>query len=250
MNAPAVLIDVLAQPKAVIRVEDDIWSVMPHDTPSTPYDGRAQLYDRLIGSRIYNRVAWGADPAGYEAFAQSAVEYGVGTLLDAGCGTLVSTARVHASSQRPTILVDLSIDMLRAARARLLSVTSRVPDILVLLQADLRHLPFRDGAFGAVLCPGMLHLFDDVEAITRELARVSDRNARIFATSLVAERWIGVRYLSLLHRAGEVARPRTAAELLTRLNGDASGLAPPVEANRTGSMVFVTGRPATADHFR
>jgi SAM-dependent methyltransferase len=244
MNAPSVLIDALAQHASVRRVEDDIWTVMSHDTPSTPYDGRAQLYDRLIGSRIYNRVAWGADPAAYEAFAQSAVEYGIGTLLDAGCGTLVSTARVHARSERPTILVDLSIDMLRAARARLLSVTRRIPDSLVLLQADMRDLPFRDGAFGAVLCPGMLHLFDDLEAITRELSRVSDRNARIFASSLVAERWIGRRYLSLLHRAGEVAQPRRGAELLMRLNGNASGLAAPVEGNRVGSMVFVIGRPA------
>jgi ubiquinone/menaquinone biosynthesis C-methylase UbiE len=189
-------------------------------------------------------VAWGGDPEAYEAFARAAVEHGIGPLLDAGCGTLVSTAQVHGRSRRPTILVDLSIDMLRAARARLLSVTCRIPDTLVLLQADLRDLPFRDGAFGAVLCPGMLHLFDDLEAITRELARVSDRNARIFAISLVAERWIGGRYLSLLHRAGEVAQPRTAVELMTRLNGNASGLAAPVEGNRIGSMVFVTGRPA------
>jgi ubiquinone/menaquinone biosynthesis C-methylase UbiE len=217
---------------------------MPADTPSQPYDGRAKLYDRLIGSRLYNRLAWGADPAAYAAFAQEAARWGSGPLLDAGCGTLVSTAQVHAASNRPTLLVDLSTDMLRAARDRLLALTPKPPETLVLLQADITNLPFRNQSFGAILCPGMLHLFEDLEAITRELARVAKANACIFATSLVAERWIGRRYLALLHRAGEVARPRTAAQLLARLNQDESGLANPVEAKHIGSMAFVTARPA------
>lgn len=217
---------------------------MPADSPSEPYDGRARLYDRLIGNRLYNRLAWGADPADYAAFAHEAARWGTGPLLDAGCGTLVSTAQVHAVSNRQTLLVDLSIDMLRAARDRLLSRTRQLPETIVLLQADITDLPFRNGSFGAILCPGMLHLFEEPEAITHELARVADGSARIFATSLVADRSISRGYLSLLHRAGEVARPRTATQLLARLNGAASGLATPVQALRIGSMAFVTARPA------
>lgn len=217
---------------------------MPAGTPAPAYDGRAKLYDRLIGSRLYNRVAWGIDPDAYAAFAQEAAGSGTGPFLDAGCGTLVSTAQVHAKSSRPTILIDLSIDMLLAARNRLLNILDRLPDKLVLLQADIRDLPFRDGVFGAVLCPGMLHLFEQVEPITRELSRVVGQGSHIYATSLVAERWIGRGYLELLHRASEVAQPRTEAELLARLNAVTSGLAAPVSARRKGSMSFVVARRA------
>jgi SAM-dependent methyltransferase len=206
------LAEVLAPGCEARAVDDDIWSVLPANTPSQPYDGRARLYDQLIGNRIYNRIAWGTAPQDYTAFAQEAAGWGDGPLLDAGCGTLVSTAGVHAQSQRLTILLDLSIDMLRVARDRLHSMSVPRAMTMVFLQADVRHLPFRDNAFGSLLCPGMLHLFDSVEPIMAELARVADCRARLFASSLVADRWVGRQYLSLLHRAGEVARPRRIAD--------------------------------------
>ena len=37
------------------------------------YDGRAAGHDALIGSRWYNALAWGTDPADYTAFAREAV---------------------------------------------------------------------------------------------------------------------------------------------------------------------------------
>jgi hypothetical protein len=101
MKPPRVLLDALADQRTARSVSDGIWSVMPEDSPSQPYDGRAKLYDRLIGSRIYNRLAWGTAPQDYAAFAQDASRWGVGPLLDAGCGTLVSTARVYAGSVGP-----------------------------------------------------------------------------------------------------------------------------------------------------
>ncbi|MCJ2179202.1 class I SAM-dependent methyltransferase [Novosphingobium album (ex Hu et al. 2023)] len=244
MTAPNFLEDLLAAGRTARLIEDGIWSVMPTDTVSQPYDGRARLYDHLIGSRIYNHLAWGTSPASYTAFAAEAANSGTGPLLDAGCGTLVSTASVHAVARRPTVLVDLSTDMLRAARGRLVKLAGRVPDQVVLVQADLTALPFRDQAFGSVLCPGMLHLFEDVEAITRQLARVADPAASIFATSLVAERWLGKRYLVALYRAGEVARPRQFTELTSRLNGAGSGLQPPIDARIEGSMAFLKAQGA------
>jgi SAM-dependent methyltransferase len=244
MRPPALLIDVLAQSRSARLVGPDIWSVMPTGTPAPTYDGRAKLYDRLIGSSLYNRVAWGIDPAAYAAFAQEAARSSTGPFLDAGCGTLVSTAMVHAKCSRPTVLIDLSIDMLQVARSRLLQSLDALPETLVLLQADIRDLPFRDGVFATVLCPGMLHLFEPVEAITRELARVVAHGSHIFASSLVAERLIGRGYLALLHRAGEIAQPRTEAELLARLNTATSGLAAPVAARRKGSMSFMVAKRA------
>lgn len=132
-------------------VEEGIWSALSPETSSQPCDGRAKLYDWLIGSRIYNRLAWEISPAAYERCAAVAVECGDGPFLDAGCGTLVSTAEVHTRSGRPTVLVGLSLDMLRAARDRLVGLAGRLPQHLVMLQADLRSLPFRSSILGSLL---------------------------------------------------------------------------------------------------
>ena len=244
---PPVLEAVLATGAVPRPIDSGIWSVIPEGTPSQRYDGRARLYDRLIGSRLYNRVAWGTSPAAYAAFAHQAAAYGNGPLLDAGCGTLVSTAAIHAASGRPTVLVDISRDMLAVARQRLVAMGGHIPDHLVFLQADLRHLPFRDSVFGSVLCPGMLHLFDDVEIIAAALARVTAPAGCLFMTSLVTDRWLGARYLGALHRSGEVARPRSAAELVGRLGSAASGLARPVTLRIDGGVAFMTGQIATPD---
>ena len=221
-----------------------IWSVLPPDTLGQRYDGRAKAYDALIGNRFYNAVAWGTSPVSYTAFAGTAAQHGAGPMLDAGCGTLVSTAAVHAASGRLTVLVDLSLDMLAAGRDRIRALAGCVPDHLCFLQADITDLPFHDGAFGAVLNPGMLHLFADTDRVTRELARVTAQDGAIYMSSLVNDRWIGARYLALLHGAGEVAPPRGFAALTERLNAPLSGLASPVAMRREGNMAFATACPA------
>ncbi|MBV7256250.1 class I SAM-dependent methyltransferase [Pacificimonas sp. WHA3] len=223
---------------------DDIWSVDPDGASQLVYDKHARLYDRLIGNRLYNRLVWGTSPHSYARFANAALRSGSGTLLDAGCGSLVSTVHKHIESRRRSILCDLSEGMLRAARNRLIASAGGVPGNLVLLQADLNALPFRSESFGSVLCPGMLHIFEDVGAVTKELARVSAPGANIFMSSLVAERWIGRNYLALLHRAGEVAAPRHRQGLLDRLNAPRSGLRTPMRAVSEGSMLFVTAEAA------
>ncbi|MEQ5788911.1 class I SAM-dependent methyltransferase [Erythrobacter sp. NFXS35] len=241
---PPALASLLIESAAARPVDDHIWSVLAPGEVGQRYDGRARAYDALIGNRLYNALAWGTSPTSYAAFARAAARHGSGPLLDAGCGTLVSTAAVHAGSGRLTVLVDLSLDMLAAGRDRIRALTGGVADHLWFLQADLNNLPFRKQAFGAVLNPGMLHLFADFETVTAELARVTAPEGAIFLSSLVDDRWLGARYLALLHRAGEVAVPRSFAQLTRRLNASGSGLATPVDARREGNMAFVTAQPA------
>jgi len=50
------------------------------------YDGRAAGYDALIGSRWYNALDWGTDPADYTAFAREAVGSAEGPLLEIAAG--------------------------------------------------------------------------------------------------------------------------------------------------------------------
>jgi len=246
MNCPGFLRSVV-HPELVVRsIADDIWSVIDEGHSNQVYDKHAKLYDRLIGSELYNRIAWGTSPKSYSSFAKQAVSFGEGTLLDVGCGSLISTAEIHANSSRNTILCDLSEGMLQAARDRMIAIAGRVPDNLVFLQADLFSLPFVEGSFGAVLCPGMLHVFEDVQAVTRELSRVSTPEAQIFLSSLVADRWIAKQYLALLHRAREVAEPRAYRKMIDLLNFPDSGLCKPVDSWLEGSMMFVRASPGNA----
>lgn len=224
----------------------DLWSVLPASTPGQPYDRRAALYDRVVGSAIYNRLLWGSSPRNYAAFALRAVHSGTGPLLDAGSGSLVFTAESYARPERPLVLLDRSIGMLESARRRLHRAAGHIPDNVVLLQGDLRDLPFREGSFATVLSMGMLHLFEDVGDVMSELMRVAQPDAWLFLTSLVAERAIGRRYLALLHRAGEVARPRTPARLLEDLAALPAGLRGPIRVERAGSMLFLIARRDSA----
>lgn len=203
------------------------------------YDRRAAAYDLVVGSRLYNRVMWGSSPRAYAAFAERAVRSGDGPLLDAGCGSLVFTADAYARAARPLVLVDRSAGMLRAARARLARAAGGRARDPVFMKADLRHLPFRSTAFSTVVCMGMLHLFDDAAGIVSALLRVARPDGQVFLTSLVAETAIGTRYLSLLHRSGEVAVPRTRDRLRSELDAAAGG---GIEMTVEGSMAFIVAR--------
>jgi ubiquinone/menaquinone biosynthesis C-methylase UbiE len=225
---------------------EHVYTVLPVDVPGQQYDRRAAAYDRVVGSRLYNRLLWDSSPAAYAAFAERAVRSAGGPLLDAGCGSLVFTADVYAPSDRPLVLVDLSLGMLHAARDRLVHAAGHVPDHVLLLHGDLRDLPFRPGCFRTVLCMGILHLFDDINGIVSTLANVMQAEGRMFMTSLIARRWIGERYLRLLHRAGEVAKPRTIDQLLRELRTTGLDFPDPDAIHVDGSMAFIAARRTVA----
>ena len=176
------------------------------------YDGRAAAYDRLVGSQLYNRLAWGADPADYAAFARRAVASASGPVLDVAAGTATATAEAYRASDRTIVLTDRSTDMLRVAAQRIARDAELRPGIRF-VQADAFNLPFQPGGFDTVLCLGFLHLVDDPGGFVDGLRAQAREGGRVFVSSLVAGRRIGDGYLRLLHRLGEVAAPRTADDL-------------------------------------
>jgi SAM-dependent methyltransferase len=230
---PEFLTDLLEPGHELRPVEQGVWSALGGEAR---YDRRAAGYDFVVGSRLYNRLFWGSSPATYAAFARRATASATGPLLDAACGSLVFSADAYADTARPLILVDLSLGMLRAARARL-AARGRPSDRLALVQADIHRLPFRRASFPTVMCMGAVHLFDDLAPLMSSLRRVVSGDGRLFLTSLVRHRWIGRSYLRALHAAGEVGSPRSKDELITAIQK--AGTPPPIESSIEGSMAFI-----------
>jgi SAM-dependent methyltransferase len=201
------------------------------------YDRRAAVYDRLVRSRTYNRIAWSTAPADYAAFAAAAIASGDGPLLEVAVGSAAATAELHAGSPRPTVLVDLSRAMLeRAARSIAAAGNGdeqELPAHIRLVQADLFALPFAPHAFTTVLGLGLTHLFDDLPALVTALRAQLLPNGRLHLAGLVAETRRGRCYLGILHRAGEVAAPRTAEQLHVALGR-------PTNFRTMGCMAYAT----------
>jgi len=236
----------LSLPDHLREVEPGIYSVLSSDAPAQPYDRRARLHDAVVGSGLYNRTMWGVDRRNYGAFAAgAALADSAGWHLDAGCGSLVFTHETYrAASHRSRVLVDKSLGMLRAARARLSSAGSAATERTILLQADLLELPFQPRVFSTVLSMGMLHLFRDPAAFARGLAGVVTPGESLWLTSLVRGRTWGDQYLQLLHLAGEVAAPRTSAEVQSLLAGNIGW---PAVICQEGNMLFARlARPDAA----
>lgn len=204
--------DVIDPSIALYKAESNIHTVFEFNQQGGDYDDKAWFYDRVIGHSLYNRWVWKNRPENYAAFASDAADSGKDWMLDAGCGTLVFTHEAYRRAQRPAILLDRSLGMLRRAERRLAGSNGAAANIL-LLQADLRDLPFRDDAFGTILSMGMLHLFDQPETLLAPLTRTLKPGGRFYASALIAETDFGRRYLHMLHRAGEVGAPRRADDL-------------------------------------
>lgn len=209
------------------RIESDANGI------GAPYDLRAAVYDHLVRSRAYNRLAWSTTPNDYTRFGARAFAASDGPLLEVAAGSAAATAELHARSLRPTVLLDRSRPMLERAAARLSQLTlgGEVPANVRLVQADIFAPPPEFPEFTTVLGLGLTHLFDDLPGLVRALRRMVTPGGQLYLAGLVAETRRGRRYLQLLHRAGEVGEPRTADQLRAALGR-------PTQFRTTGCMAY------------
>jgi hypothetical protein len=182
---------VLADDRSVRLIEEDIYSVLPDVSVAHHYDKRATIYDAVVSTRLYNLVMWGTSSSHYVEFARQALNSSSeGIFLDAGCGSMLFTARTYADSKR------------------------RVPEHIRLLQADLNDLPFRQKSFRTIMCLNVLHQIDDAAGLIAGLNKLLSQGGYLYLTSLVStNRAIGDWYLKALYRTGEFVRPRNELEL-------------------------------------
>lgn len=244
MSVPEELKEVLAEGRGVREVGGGVYSSMGGGGAQM-YDGRAGLYDAVVGTWAYNRLMWGSSPRAYGEFARRAFASGAGgRVLDAACGSLLFTAEAYGGSARTVVAFDASLAMLGRARRRLGRITGRVPANVYLVQADARDMPFRPRAFETALSMNVLHHLDDAAPFLRALASLVRAGGQLHVTSLILNgRTVGDFYLGALHRAGQLARPRTADEL-KRLVADACG--PVLSFRAEGNMAFAVARAPDA----
>jgi ubiquinone/menaquinone biosynthesis C-methylase UbiE len=230
--------EVLKEDRVVRVVEDNLYSVTVNSNHAYQYDARASVYDAVVGCHLYNRVMWGSSVQSYANFARRAISsHPRGLLLEAGCGSLLFTAQAYAEISRPIIAFDQSLDMLRRAGARLAKLGGSVLEHIVLLQADLGDIPFRENSFETILTMNVLHHYADVTTVILSLRNLLTRSGDIYLTSLVKNhRLIGDQYLSLLHNMGWVVKPREKRELRTILE----------DSLKTSSSFWMEGNMAYA----
>lgn len=188
-------------------IEPHIFSVFSDIEGSNPYDSPfGNIYDWVACSPIYNRLIWGYSIAIFASIAHDALTSSkTGNVLDLGCGSLAFTAKTYIQySNRPVVLMDQSLKMLRIAKSRLIKLNGKVPDNMVFLHADAFQLPFQQKSFNTIISQNLLHCIDDTKKILTELKNILSEDGRMYFTTLVKGNRLADRYLKALAGGGKL----------------------------------------------
>lgn len=195
-------------------VESSIYSVLPNNESGNEYDTQfGFIYDLVACNPIYNRLIWGYSVKIFPQIANDALRSTPeGNVLDLGCGSLAFTAKAYSQyTERPVVLADQSLKMLRMAKSRLIKQNGKVPDNLVFLHSDALHLPFQENAFTTIISENLLHCLDDTIILLKQLKNIMSKNGKIYFTTLVKNNRLADKYLQALADTGKLIS-RTAAD--------------------------------------
>lgn len=128
-----------------------------------------------------------------------------GYVLDLACGSLAFTSKIYAQyNDRPVVLVDQSLKMLKMAKARLIKQKGKIPENIIFLHSDALHLPFQNNAFNTVVSENLLHCLQDTVLLLTQLRNVMDENGLAYFSTLVkSNRWAD-KYLQSLANSGKI----------------------------------------------
>lgn len=185
------------------------------------FDQQATIYDTEIFNavsevgveRIRRRAASIAEAAGLHLGRPLLV-------LEVGCGTGEYTREFASSSTSLTMVAcDLSVEMVKQARRK-------APRSLFVV-ADGEALPFRCGAFDAVVGNAILHHLPDLDkalagimSVTKPFARVVFREPNLLSPGKFFAFAIPIRKLFTPHRWSPLERAFSRRSIIRRL-GDA-----------------------------
>ncbi|QSQ27863.1 class I SAM-dependent methyltransferase [Pyxidicoccus parkwayensis] len=171
-----------------------------------------ERYVRPVLERALTRQSWDVDSE-YVLY-RNLLGRPEAPVLDVGCGTGLLARRLAREPDFPLVAgMDVSRAMLEEGVAQAREAGATVD----FLRAEAPHLPFQDGALGAVLMAGALHFVADLGRMMLEVSRVLRPGGR----------WVASTYqppgapTALLHRRLGL-HPR--GEALLRAEATAAGL--------------------------
>lgn len=168
-------------------IEPHIYSVLPDVDVANPYDTRfGYIYDWIGCNPIYNRIIWGYSVELFARIASEALRsFAQGNVLDLGCGSLAFTAKTYIQySERPVVLVDQSLKMLRIAKSRLMKINGDLPGNMVFLHADALRLPFQEKSFKTIISENLLHCLSDTRHLITGLKNILSEDGEMFFISM------------------------------------------------------------------
>lgn len=231
------LSEVISEPHKLRLVEPHIYTIGKDDQIENEYDTPfGSVYDRVACNPLYNRIMWGYSIDKFASFTENALMATKrGSVLDLGCGSLAFTAQTYAYYRnRPVVLLDQSLKMLKLAKSRLIKLQERIPGNITFLHADALDLPFRENSFSTVISLNLLHCVDDVKDLMTGLKNVVSEDGRMYFTTLLNTGRFTDRYLKALADADKLV-PRDMNQLSAYFNE----LRLPLEHEIIGNMAFI-----------
>lgn len=228
----------LLENTALRLVESHIYSILPDDKSGNEYDTQfGSFYDLVACNPIYNRLIWGYSVKIFQRVANEALQSNSeGKILDLGCGALAFTAKIYGKyAERPVVLVDQSLKMLRIAKKRLIKHNGNVPGNIVFLHADALQLPFKANSFVTILSENLLHCLSDTTILLEQLKNVISENGKIYFTTLVKNNRFSDKYLEALAKNGKIIS-RTVEDHKRIF----AQVEMPAKYETTGSMLSIT----------
>jgi len=189
------------------RVEPHLYSVFPDNESGSEYDTQfGFLYDLVACNPIYNRLIWGYSVNIFSQIASQALRSSqAGHVLDLGCGSLAFTAKIYSQyTERPVVLMDQSIKMLRMAKAKLLKQNGHIPENISFLHADALQLPFKENTFTTILSENLLHCLNDTGILLKQVKNIMSDNGKMYCTTLVKANRFADKYLEALASSGKL----------------------------------------------
>jgi ubiquinone/menaquinone biosynthesis C-methylase UbiE len=228
----------LLSKKVTLRlVEPHIYSVIQDGEGTNSFDRMAGFYDLVICNPLYNRLVWGYSVKSYDALTRSALTSSKdGWVLDAGCGSLAFAVNTYLGySERPVLLLDQSLSLLRIAKSRLIRLNGSVPPNMVFLHGDALDLPFKPKVIKTIISLNLLHVLGDVKKALLGFRNVLTDSGTMSLTTLIANNRFADKYLNIMLAKASGTAPRQARQLVEFFDE----LSMSAQFDVKGSMAFI-----------